>query len=464
MFYDFNFMIIFGYFYRFLYYLQHLFVKGVRYLGNDIIYQSFSTIHHRLENIHPRWFLFGFIACILLIYFYIKIAYPFWNLQPVYHSYDFWRKWSSSPFIIQKNVPMKTKFCNFENIQTYDYLDLQDDEIEKMVDLLISNYIPSDQVLFTVTKKHINDYFTGQNYASLFSIYYEKHYNYGELGIDGNPEKKEKQLEYTNVPIGIITSRSVSIFVLNKNEYTKYPCYYWDYLCVKRELKHKKLSRNIIQTHEYNQRIKNPGVLISLFKKEEELSYGIVPIVKYTSYTFQIPTMKFDKLPEHCVMVQINKTNFGDFVDFLYTFLKNSKVIQFSAISDIGSLKNLIETNNIYVYLLKKQKHVLGMYIFKDAKVQYENDDGCAIQCIGSVLNCNNIRLFYLGFLHSLQMITWKTHYKIVLFENIAHNTYIWDFFRTINKDIMEQQNAYYLYNFVVPGSPLSDKDCLILL
>ena len=452
MFYNFDFMVFYGYFHRFLYYLQHLFYRGVTYLGNDIIYEP-------LSNVHPRWFLFGFIGCILFIYFYIKIRYPFWNTQPVYHSYDFWRKWTSSPFIIQKNFPMKTKFCNFENIQTYDYLDLQDLQMEPLIDLLISHYIPSDQVLFTVTKKHMNEYFTGQNHSSLFSIYYEKHYNYGEQ-IE---EQKEKQLVYTNVPIGLMTSRSISIFVLNKSEYIKYPCYFWDYLCVKRELKHKKLSRNIIQTHEYNQRIKNPGVLISLFKKEGELSHGIVPIAKYTSHTFQIPTMKFDKLPEHCVMVQINKTNFGDFVDFLYTFLKSSKVFKFAAIPDIGSLKKLIDSSNMYVYLLKKQKHVLGMYTFKDAKVQYENDDGSAIQCIGSILNCNNIRLFYLGFLHSLQMITWKTHYKILLFENIAHNSYIWEFLRTMNKEIMEQQNAYYLHNFVVPGSPYLAKDCLFL-
>jgi hypothetical protein len=168
----------------------------------------------------------------------------------------------------------------------------------------------------------MNEYFTGQNHSSLFSIYYEKQYNYGEQ----TEEQKEKQLVYTNVPIGMMTSRSISIFVLCKTGYTKYPCYFWDYLCVKRELKPKKLSRNIIQTHEYNQRIKNPGILVSLFKKDDELSYGIVPIVKYTSYTFQIPTMKFDKLPEHCFMRQVDKTNFGDFSDFLYTFLKSSKV------------------------------------------------------------------------------------------------------------------------------------------
>jgi hypothetical protein len=355
---------------------------------------------------------------------------------------------------------MKTKFCNFENIQTHDYLDLQDSQMEPVIDLLISHYIPSDQVLFTVTKKHINEYFTGQNHSSLFSIYYEKQYNYGEQNEDG----KEKQLVYTNVPIGLMTSRSISIFVLCKTGYTKYPCYFWDYLCVKRELKPKKISRNIIQTHEYNQRIKNPGVLISLFKKEGELSHGIVPIAKYTSYTFQIPTMKFDKLPEHCFMSQVDKTNFGDFVDFLYAFLKSSKVFKFAAIPDIGSLKKMIDSSNMYVYLLKKREHVLGMYAFKDAKVQYENHDGCAIQCIGSILNCTNIRLFYLGFLHSLQMITWKTHYKIVLFENIAHNSYIWEFFRTIQKEMMEQNNAYYLYNFVVPGSPYLAKDSLVLL
>ena len=453
MFYNFNFMILFGYFYRFLYYLQHLFYQGITYLGNDVIYQPLSTIH-------PRWFLFGFVGCILFIYFYIKIRYPFWNTQPVYHSYDFWRKWMSSPFIIQKNFPMKSKFCDFENIKTHDYLDLQDTVVQNIVDLLVSHYIPSDQVLFTVTKKHIHEHFTGQNHASMFSIYYEKQYKYGEQ----NEDDKEKQLIYTNVPIGLITSRSISIVVLNKTSYIKYPCYFWDYLCVHREHKNKKLSRNIIQTHEYNQRIKNPGVLISLFKKEGELSTGIVPITQYISYTFQLPTMKFDKLPEHCFMSQINKTNFGDFIDFLYAFLKNSKVVKFAAIPDIGSLQNLIESNNLYIYLLKKQKHVLGVYMFKDAKVQYENDDGSTIQCIGSILNCNNIQLFYLGFLHSLQKITWKTSYKNVMFENISYNTYIWEFFRAMNKEIMEQHNAYYLYNFVVPGSPHLAKDCLFLL
>jgi hypothetical protein len=72
--------------------------------------------------------------------------------------------------------------------------------------------------------------------------------------------------------------------------------------------------------------------------------------------------------------------------------------------------------------------------------------------------------LYYLGFLHSLQNITWKTQYKIVLFENIAHNTYIWEFFKTMEQEIMEQKNAYYLYNFVVPSSPHLYKNCLFLL
>ena len=407
-----------------------------------------------LANIHPRWFLGIFIGFAVFSYFYIKIVYPFWNTQPVYHPYDFWRRFASSPFIIQKNFPMKNKFCDFENVKTYDYLDIQDN-LQEIVDLVVSHYIPSDNVLFTVTKKHFNNYFTGQNNSSMFSLYYEKKYNYGEPG---------QTLLCSKIPVGLMTSRAITIFVRHKMMYIKYPCYFWDYLCVHREHRPKKISRNIIQTHEYNQRIKNPGVLISLFKKEGELSKGIVPLVLYNSYTFQIPMIKMNALPEHCIIVKTNKTNFTDFTDFLYKFLKNSKVFHFVSIPELGSLKNLIESDNLYVYLLKKREHVLGMYIFKDAKIQYENDSSCLIQCIGSILNCNNLDIFYNGFLHSLYNITWKTGYKNVLFENIADNAHIWEFFKYAVQDGMPEKNAYYLYNFVVPGSPLPAKNVLFLL
>jgi len=427
------------------------------------IVNCFYSLIEKFGDIHPRWYLATIIFILLTLFFTIKIKFPFWNLQPVYHSYDFWRKWSSSPFIIQKTYPFQNKFCDFKNIKTRDFLEMDTNTLKSIVDLLISHYIPSDQVLFTLTEKHLHDNFVGQNHISYISIYYEKRYT------NENISNNALELPYINNPIGIITSRSISIFVLpkktNNNSYIKYPCYYWDYLCVHRDHKHRNISRQLIQTHEYNERFRNPGILISMFKKEGDLSLGIVPLVVYYSYTFQIPIIKPRKFPKHCILTRINKTSFGDLNDFLLQYLKSpGKTFPFAAVSDIGALNKLIMSDNMYVFMLRKRENVLALYFFKDAKVQYEHTNGVAIQFIGSICNISNSELFYLGFIQSLYKISWKTHYKVILFESIGHNTIIWNILREKVIDLLEQKNAYYLYNFIVPNMPFHAKDILVLL
>ena len=47
------------------------------------------------------------LSCFVLTFAYIKIRYPFWNVQPVYHTYDFWRWFYRTPFLIQRGAPLK---------------------------------------------------------------------------------------------------------------------------------------------------------------------------------------------------------------------------------------------------------------------------------------------------------------------------------------------------------------------
>jgi hypothetical protein len=198
-----------------------------------------------------------------------------------------------------------------------------------------------------------------------------------------------------------------------------------------------------------------------MFKKEGDLSVGIVPLVEYTAYTLPIPFVKLRKIPKYCFLTRINKTSFGDFNDFMLQYLKSPKKdFPFVAISDVGVLNHLIDTDNLYVFMLRKRENVLALYFFKDAKVQYEEANGCALQCIGSICNMLDRELFYLGFLHSVYKITWKTQYKILLFESIGHNVYLFaDLIR--GGLITEQKNAYYLYNFVM--NSILPKDALII-
>ena len=73
------------------------------------------------KNIHIYLFLI-ILSLIIGIFAYIKLRYPFWNLQPVYHTYDFWRMIYREPFFIYKKA-ISTKFVDLNSINTVIYED-----------------------------------------------------------------------------------------------------------------------------------------------------------------------------------------------------------------------------------------------------------------------------------------------------------------------------------------------------
>ena len=186
---------------------------------------------------------------VIFILAYIKIRYPFWNLQPVYHSYDFWNLFISKPYIVYKFRPVKNKFCDFINVKTKSYFDLTIKEQELFVNLIQCYHISSDKLLYIMNKENIATYFIGQSETPYISFY-------NEITINKD-----------NNPIGCISSRSVNIILPEKT----YISYFFDYMSINREHTDVKIVRRLIQTHEYNQRILNPKIQVSIFKKEIEL-------------------------------------------------------------------------------------------------------------------------------------------------------------------------------------------------
>ena len=116
-------------------------------------------------------FLFIFFSW-LIPFIYIKIKYPFWSHQPIYHSYDIFRYWTKRPFIIHPNAPMKTKYLT-HNVVTKDFLDLDESEHQQMIDMLQSHYIESDQIFTQVSKEDVQEDFVGHSNPSYISFYYK---------------------------------------------------------------------------------------------------------------------------------------------------------------------------------------------------------------------------------------------------------------------------------------------------
>lgn len=410
-------------------------------------------------------FITIFITWIVL-FVYIKIRFPFWNIQPVFHTYDYWRYFYWTPFIVYRYLPIKTKYCDFEEVFTENYSECSQDDKNNLVNLLQCYYLPSDRILHTIKEKHVHSYLTGYGEPTFVSFFKEKHFNKKDLS--GNTE-----IVTSEIPVGCITSRPTRIFfrpTLSEDVYTESIVYFIDFLCVNRERDIKKISRKLLQTHEYNQRKKNPNIKVSLIKKEIDLFDGVVPCIQYNTTTFYLRNIKFPQLPMHYQVVRVLKENQDLLADFLYIQTKtNFKtadcLFDFCVIPEIGSLISLINSELLYVYVLKSGDQIYGIYFIKDLKTQYEDIEGDTLECIASVSNSYNYNLFYLGFLHSLQhIIKNKKNYKMLLFDEIGHNLYLLENWRKRHSPIFTNLTAYYLFNYIYPRTPLESCKCFVLL
>lgn len=403
-----------------------------------------------------------FLFCIVL-FVYIKIKYPFWNIQPIFHTYDYWRYYYRIPFTIHKYRPVKNKFCDFVNVNTKNLIDCTEEDMRDITNLLQCYYVSSDRIIHLINENNIRTILTGIGEPSYVSIFYEK--------ILHKPNALEDIVSLRR-PIGCITSRAFKMNyrpTLSESMYSELPLYYIDYLCVQREQDTRRITRNLYQTHEYNQRTMNPNISVSLLKKEIDLFEGVVPFISYNSDTYYLRKNKLPILPSTFQVLPINEKNIDIITDFLdiqthLRFDNQPCLFDICITQHSGYYLSLINDKQLHIYCLKSEGHVFGLYFFKDTKTQYEDIEGNTLQLVGSVMNSTDYTLFYTGFLHSLDMINKTNRYKMFILESISHNQIIFNHWRTNYTPIFTNKTAYYLYNYVYPSSPLPPEKCLLLL
>jgi hypothetical protein len=189
-----------------------------------------------------------------------------------------------------------------------------------------------------------------------------------------------------------------------------------------------------------------------------------VPFIKYKTYTFALRNINFPGLPKTVELIGLNNENMDLLFDFMHVqknldFDRRSCIFDVFIFSDIGNLISLVKQENLYVFCLRSEREILGLYFFKNTKTQFEAAGGETLQFIASLSNCQSNDTFYLGFLHSLkQIMNIKREFKILVFENIGHNMIVFDYWRDKHTPFFENPSAYYLFNFIFPGSPISSK------
>ena len=279
-------------------------------------------------------------------------------------------------------------------------------------------------------KKNIIPYFTNHNQISYISFFYDT--------------TLSKNL------VGVITGRPLTVF-LNKN---KFQTYYIDYLCVNKNNRNKGIAPQLIQTHEYNQRLQNRSISTCLFKREGNLNM-IVPLTIYYVYAFKIKEWKvnFSLFPS-IHLVKITKENIRLLISFLS---KIKSKFQCYITTSLGNLLDLINTQNIYIYVLIQNNEILSVYFFRKSCMKYNESE--SIECFSTINNCLDKKTFIIGFSLALKEI--KNKYSILIFENLSDSNLI------INNIILKyspyfvNKSAYYFYNFAI--TPFKQNEICIL-
>jgi len=444
------------------------------------MYYPYIDQYQLYENL-PSYILISVIMILIMIFIYIKLMFPFWNSQPVYHSYDFWRTLYSNPFLIHKRFSTKlfiNKFCDLKNIETFPFVDVSENDKNQIIDLLQCFYLESENSMFVFNRENLEAYLSGHIYSSYISLLYDRSIK------QINDEK----------PTACISSRSGELYInidedlhnIDEISHTKQmmtPIYYIDLQCMKRDTSptnKTKIMRTLFQTHIYKQQFiddiegcrnietNNSKIIVSIFRKERELLSGIVPLSRFKTTYYNMSDMArvqsyMNPFPQHFILVEINSSN----MDILFDFLEDIKIKnRFSvfARTDLTNLRGLITSGNLYVYCLKRLDTIYSMYIFRDSRTNYEYSrhnkliGNSVLQLLASINNSSSQDLFINGCLHSMSNIVKKMPvYKILMVDNITDNivfTIKYNISRVI--DLVDSyMSAYYLYNMVIPWAPV---------
>ena len=419
-----------------------------------------------------RIYVIYVILLVLVIYILIAVSiylkYPFWCRQPVVHTYDVFRRWfTNSPKVIKsyKTLSKPTKY--YMPDKTITFLPLDPDKskyISLCTKLLQSHYIESDTVLFGIQESYMNAHFIGHatsTLAPLISFFYEY-------------PGKDPTATISSIPIILHTRYSPD---------TAIHAYYWTFLCVNRGFQSSCLSRPLIQTHEYHQRELYPSADVSIFRRDTDLSKGIVPLTSGMSYTYYL---RNGQSPVSASIHQVEQAGLqiiriypksieysGMFIEYMSKLEKNCP-FDFYMTASISHLYELMQSNILFVYAIVSLDTIVGLYWLKDVCTTYESVDstpdknnmyyGKTLHCTGSISSISDPTLFGHGFVCALYKLLKDTsnHYNMLLLDDGGSNSGILPVFHTYVSPINANVYAYYAYNWLIPGMPVESHKTLI--
>jgi len=398
------------------------------------MFKNIKFVNNMLDYI--SYILFFSVLIIVVIFIYIRLKFRFWAIQPVFHVYDI-SYMIKPPGIINDYLPEINKYTNFKNIETILYAELTQIQKQRLTTLIKGNYLKRGENTFTPAITNIEPYFIGHNNKSFVSFYNEP-----DLIVD---LKKGTTINDSKM-VGIMTSRPLSVSINNGDNKANFAAYYVDYLCVDKMYRKKGIAPQLIQTHHYNQRHINKKIVVSLFKREDELT-GIVPMCVYSTYGFHVTNwVKPSELSAEYKLIEVNPQNFHTLHDFIKE--RSSKFDLFIN-TELTNIVELIKTKNMFVYMILSDNMIMAAYFYRKTCVQIEKGME-VLSCFASISNVEN-NIFCQGFKISFWKISAENYFGFCAIEDISDNNLLIDNIKLKTKPLVISPTAYFFYNFAYP-------------
>ena len=390
----------------------------------------------------------AFFIVLALVFAYFRIKYGFWIYQPVFHCYDI-HYMAFPPGIIMHELPQKNKYTNFKDITTRLVSHLDKNNIGRFMNIIKANYLRNGDNVFSPKEINVMSYFIGHNYPCFISFYNEQ-----ELL---NDEKNAQIIEHGKL-VGVMTTRPLLVSIKQdaskskEKERLDFPVYYADYLCVDKSKRKQGVAPQIIQTHEYNQRHKNTHIVVSLFKKEDELT-GIMPLCIYKTYGFSVDSWRKPvPLIASYSLVEIGTKNMYLLVDFMK---ENMHQFDLFIAPETANLVELVKTENVFIQVTISaiKDRIIAAYFLKKSNTFIERDKE-VLSCFGSIQSdeceCND-ELFIQGFKIAFWNVANQYKFGYAAIEHVSHNRKLIDNISLKTKAEIVSPSAYFFYNFACP-------------
>ena len=398
----------------------------------------------------------------VLICIYIKVKFQFWGIQPVFHIYDF-LYWIYPIGVVQTELPLINKYVDNYNI----CVEKVDDETSSVALNRLTNFIRChffrqskiekiDSIRYEPSHNSIIDYFNGSCHPSYISTYKRQ-----LMSSSTKSRNTGDDVYMLDEILGVFSARSLLITLkdnrgnVNVNKKT-FPLYYCDNLCVHPLYRKKGIAPKLIQTQYYNLRRLNKNINTFLFKREGEMT-AIVPLVAYESIIYSTHSILAKKNITTNMPINIIEINEKTMGLFTHSLTENKSVFDCIIVPEIGTLSNLIKTDNIFIYGVLVGNKLVSCYLFKYQYLVYNKDEH-VIECIASInsfQHVDNKKLFFSGFKKALYSVIKKNSelkrsIKRIIIENTSHNYIILDEIKKfVSSPHSKTPCAFFLYNYI---------------